>query len=300
MKILALSLFFLSTQFVSAQYTWFPTGAKWTYDVSWYGGNAFVKLQILPGDTLINNQLYKKMMFLTIMNPWGGEIDTLVEYRYLYEEDNKIYVSGQLLYDFTREEGDTLEYMYFSGFSPSLFIVDSVDVIEMNGTSLQFQDIRFTDPFDPNSESLEMRVVEGIGSISTFFFWHYTVLQPPDAAFFYPRCYEDSVIGTIHFNFHSQMDCDALPWTTGTAETSTVETSIYPNPATSAIHIQFGEPAYESIDIVDVHGRKLLQINTEGSTEIETDISQLPAGMFFVHGITADGVLSYLGKFMKK
>jgi hypothetical protein len=299
MKFLALSLFFIATQLVSAQYTWFPTGAKWTYDVSWYGGNAFVKLEILPGDTLINNQIHKKMMLLTIVNQWNEEVDTVVEYRYLFVENNRVYDRGQLLYDFTREEGDTLEYMYFGGFSPSLFIVDSVDIIEMNGMSLQFQDIRFTDPFDPDSEWWEMRVIEGIGSINTFFFWQYTVLQPADAAFYYPRCYEDSVIGTIHFPFHSQMDCDALPWTTATTETGTFESSIYPNPASSQIHIQFGGPVYVSISIVDVHGRKILQVNTEGSTEIEPDVSQLPEGIYFVNGITADGEFSYLGKFMK-
>ena len=299
MKILALTLIFFTTQFVSAQYNWFPTGAKWTYDVSWYGGNAFIKLEILPGDTLINNQPHKRMLFFTILNPWFEEIDTVVEYRYLHEENNKVYVGNKLLYDFTREEGDTLDYMHFGGFSPNLFIVDSVDILEINGTSLQFQDIRLTDSFDPNSESWEMRVIEGIGSISTFFFWEYTVLQPPDAAFYHLRCYEDSVIGTFHY-FHSQMDCDALPWTTGINESDRKETNIFPNPASSEIHIQFGEPVYESIDIVDVHGRKLLQINTEGSTEIETDISQLPEGIYFVNAITTDGTLSYLGKFMKK
>ena len=298
MKILALSLFFFATQFVSAQYTWFPTGATWTYDVSWYGGQAVVKLEILPGDTLISNQVYKKMMMTTIRSQWFEGVDTLVEYRYLYEENNKVYVGNKLLYDFTQEEGDTLEYMHFGGFSPNLFIVDSVDMIEMNGMALQFQDIRFPVSFEPNGEWGELRVIEGIGSISTFFFWEYTVLQPEDAAFYYLRCYEDSIIGTIHFNF--QTDCDALPWTTATTETDIVETSIYPNPATSQIHIQFGEPVYESIDIVDVHGRKLLTINTEGSTEIEPDVSQLPEGIYFVNGITDDGALSYLGKFMKK
>jgi len=74
---------------------------------------------------------------------------------------------------------------------------------------------------------------------------------------------------------------------------------IFPNPADSKINIQLTEPFFTLIEIVDIFGRTLLQINNEESTEIEADISQLPAGMFFIHGITVDGTLSYLGKFMK-
>lgn len=297
MKILALSLFFFISKFVSAQYTWFTTGATWTYDVSWYGGEAVVKLEILPGDTLINGQICNIMKLTSLQHSAYGDLDTLIEFRYLYEETNKVFEGNRLLYDFNREVGDTLEYMYFGGWSPDLFIVDSTGIIDMNGHPLLFQDIRFPSLYEPYGEWWGMRVIEGIGSISTFFFWDQTVIQPVDAAFYYIRCYQDSVIGTIHFNLY--YDCDEIPWTTATSDANPIETKIYPNPSSSTINIQVSEPVYPTISILDVHGRKLINIDTEGSFEIEANISQLSAGIYFVNGITTDGTLSYLGKFLK-
>lgn len=297
MKILALSLFFFISKLVSAQYSWFTTGATWTYDVSWYGGEAVVKLEILPEDTLLNGQIYNIMKLTSIQHSANGDLDTLIEFRYLYEESNKVLEGNLLWYDFNREEGDTLEYMYFGGLSPSPFIVDSVGIIEMNGMPLQFQDIRFPNLYEPNEEWWGMRVIEGIGSISTFFFWDQTIIQPSDFPFYYLRCYEDSIIGTIHFNL--QFDCDEIPWTTATSDANPIETKVYPNPSSSIIYIQVSEPVYATLSILDVHGRKLMNIDTEGSFEIEANISQLSAGIYFVNGITTDGTLSYLGKFLK-
>ena len=67
MKALALLLFQLLATLSYSQANWFPTDARWTYSWAAFGGWGYVSMEVLPGDTLLGNQLYKKV--LIIMHP---------------------------------------------------------------------------------------------------------------------------------------------------------------------------------------------------------------------------------------
>jgi len=78
-----------------------------------------------------------------------------------------------------------------------------------------------------------------------------------------------------------------------------VQLKIYSNPNTGKLRIESGELRVKNIDIYDVTGRKQLStLHSPLSTEIEIDISHLPAGVYFVKVMTEQGGIAK--KIMKR
>ncbi|MFL5787258.1 MAG: T9SS type A sorting domain-containing protein, partial [Flavisolibacter sp.] len=85
----------------------------------------------------------------------------------------------------------------------------------------------------------------------------------------------------------------------GTADTTTYIPStekpvIYPNPASSLVHIARGKDAIESISLYDITGRTVIQSNTtQGSLLVTLSITGLPAGIYVISIQTVKGVYRY-------
>jgi hypothetical protein len=284
-----------------SQINWLTRGAKWTYDFSSYGGYGLTKLEVTNEDTLLGNHIYKKLLSNTIYVNTGminSPLDTFIETSYAYEENNVIYGYEPnlfpwvyIIYDFNRTIGDTLDFMFFGGLSPSPFVVDSVGTLDINGSIFAFQDIKFPDFYDPG-QFFKMRVLQGLGSIDSYFFHTHTILQPFDAPSYHLRCYEDSNVGLINLSYN-QVDCDYIEGVTSIAEATKAKVSVFPNPSKDEIEIDIGNKIFDEIELFDFKGIKLKSYQTN-----PINISDLDNGIYFIRVIDSNKE-SYITKVLK-
>lgn len=283
------------------QVSWFPIGAKWHYLLSSMLGDGLTTLEVLSEDTLIGNNTFKKILSTTIVGSGPGSIDTSTEVLYVFEENQVVvgynkWLGGTLLYDFNASVGDTLG-MYFGGWSPSPFVVDSIGAIDINGHLLTFQDIRFPSLFDSTAYD-KMRVIEGMGSINSHLFHDHTVIQPFDFPFNYFRCYEDPNIGLVNLSYN-QIDCDYIEGVTFLDEITKAKTHIFPNPSGDFITVKMENPILEKIFVVDIWGTVRLTQQAARQELLKIDIRDLENGLFFILGEDKKGQLLFSEKITK-
>lgn len=283
------------------QSNWFLPGTKWSYEYSAFTGYGLSTLEVIPGDTMIGNHLYKKLLSTIIFVNINSEVDTFSEYLFVHEENNQVYSydasGGEFLYNFNLVQGDTLPFMHFGGWSPSLFIVDSVGTIEINGVTLAFQDIKFEDLFNPG-EFDKMRVVERIGSIHSYLFHSRLVIQPFDAPFYYFRCYEDPDIGLINLS-HNHVECDYIEGITSIPNSTKLKILIRPVPSSDFITVTSEIPLIDEIYIIDLMGR-IRSIIYPGQQELlNINIRELEDGLFILIGQRKSGEILFAEKIIK-
>jgi hypothetical protein len=283
------------------QVTWFPTGAKWHYEFSSMLGAGLTTLEVLNEDTLIGNHIYKKIFSTTMVGLTPGSIDTFIEYLYVFEENQSVlgydkFLGGTFLYDFNASVGDTLP-MYFGGLSPYPFVVDSIGVMELNGSLLTFQVIRFPHPYLPG-EFLDMKVVEGIGSINSHLFHGRTVIQPLDFPFFYFRCYEDATIGLVNLS-QNHVDCDYIEGITSAEFVLNEEPKLFPNPTTDFVSLKVKGPLPEKIFVTDIFGAVRIVQSSAHQEIFRLDLRHLENGLFLILGHDENGVILFAEKVVK-
>lgn len=299
-KYIFLILLICSSTHFHAQINWLKPGAKWYYDFFAMLGDGLTTLEVLEEDTLVGGVTFKRLLETTYFIDYslpGNPLDTFREMHYAREQNNAVlsyepnYYSS-VLYDLSKLPGDTLTGMLATGLSTGPFIVDSIDTLEIEGRMLAFQDIRFPSIYD-TAEVAYMRVIEGIGSLNSHFFHSHTILQPFDAPFYYPRCYEDPDIGIIHF-YHPDVACDAYLQIVATESPVTNGVTISPNPTTGIIKIQYGEQDLTSLRVIDLQGKMVFQQNVDGETDYTVDLGILSSGIYLLMGSNANGNTQFL------
>lgn len=293
---------------ISGQNHWLVSGAKWTYDFTSMVGPGLTRLEVMQGDTVIGTHHYKKLLSTTIFvntSMINSPLDTFTETSYAFEENQIVYgyepnwfVYGNVIYDFNRNVGDTLQSMYFGGLSPSHFIVDSTGTIEINGHSFSFQDIAYPDPFDPG-QGRKMRVLEGLGSINSYFFHSHTYLQPFDAPSYSFRCYEDPNVGLINLS-HDQVDCDFIDGITASHTATNFKASVIPNPASDDVMVQTDIQGIHKILVVDILGKIRKVEYADAHETMKINISELENCMFFILGEDKNGKILFREKITKE
>ena len=282
------------------QVNWFPTGATWHYQYSSYPGSGLTTLEVVDEDSLIGGHTYKKILSTTVAGSQGS-FDTFVEILFVFEENRVVYgydelVGGALLYDFNAVTGDTIG-MYFGGLSYSPFVVDSTGELEVNGSFLAFQDIRFPSPFEPGEFGM-IRVVEGIGAFYSHLFHSHTVLQPFDAPSYSLRCYEDENIGLVNLSFN-QVDCDHIDGITSIEENSKASLSVFPNPTNDIVTVQYNELSIDNFIIVDIVGSIRIVQRTSNPAYEQFDLNELEPGLYFILGMDKTGKVLFTEKITK-
>ncbi len=68
---------------------------------------------------------------------------------------------------------------------------------------------------------------------------------------------------------------------------------VYPNPATGVVKISAQDTSLASIAIYDLQGKKAIQQNTEGSTELTLPINSLDAGIYLLQITDSNGNISH-------
>lgn len=282
------------------QVNWFPDGAQWHYQFGSMLGNGVTTLKVLSEDTLIGNNTFKKILSLTIRDLVQGATDTFSEILYVFEENQVVmgydeYIGVTFLYDFNAAIGDTMG-MHFGGLSPYPFIVDSLGTMEINGSQLAFQDIRFPRLYEGQWD--KMRVVEGIGSLNSHLFHSHTILQPFDAFSYYFRCYQDENIGLINLSYN-QEDCDYIEGVTSTLDVTKVVHRVFPNPAENFVSVQFDIHTVDHFLIVDIFGSVQIRKQAAASTTESFLLNDFANGVYFILGIDKLGRIIFTERFTK-
>lgn len=214
------------------------------------------------GDTIISNQVYKKV--------FKSEAEIPVNWEYeggIREEEQKVWYLSRYeseerqLYDFTLEVGDTITFPWWDP-----LIVDSISYIDINGED------RKQIYFEPLVYFME-HWIEGIGS-------NLGILESGTSMVvgWYTRFLCMSEDGELIYMNPNYSSCYLV--STGIEETHNTRILIYPNPAIDKIIMENTDNVeIESISIIDLNGQNILEFEKDRN---ELDISGLSSGIYLL------------------
>jgi len=78
----------------------------------------------------------------------------------------------------------------------------------------------------------------------------------------------------------------------GVEEEKEEELTIYPNPTTGTVSINFGDELVDRLTILNTVGKEVYSSNTKNLHSLKLDLSDLPAGVYFVELSSGEGTLT--------
>lgn len=274
---------------VARSQKWFNPGDSWTYYVTtgWDFPNYGYHSLSVNGDTLINSQLWIKLLYTQITAP---------QRTFLTREDgDRVYAlrswDGQayLAYDFGLNPGDTLHYVP----NGPGYEVLSTDSVWAAGAQRRIQIVRLL------NSSLTWRLIEGIGLVgtedSTLRVCSFLLLREqfcasavdgPDFKF---SCFGNSK-GSVYDPFDLQA-CQSVATHSPAPNPALL---LWPNPVTEGLYLQTGAG---TVRVQDAQGRHVLTHRcTEGVNEIPA--GALPPGLYLAQWLSDDGAARSSGRFV--
>jgi len=247
------------------------------------------------GDTIIDNVTYSKIYRLiddTCLNISNAEYFGAIR-----EENKKIYTittyHGEqeiLLYDFSKEVGDTIFSNSPEGYMAYPVVISSIDTIELNDGSNRRRYWLEGGYYSLLTECW----IEGFGSIHGLFspvFDLMTNYYEPNLSCF--KQYES----TVYLNNYS---CSKCFCSLGTLikDISGLQNKIqiYPNPFSDQLNIE-SKYEYSEIRIYNSNG-KIIQEFNRITYPIRIDLGELPIGLYLIQLIGKD--INYTEKLLKK
>lgn len=226
-----LCAFFLTSFFLNAQTEFAPSGAKWTYGFSNYNlGNFWDGYETITyiGDTLIDDISMKIMERFSYIKTDETTIQSsfLGNY-YIYQVGQKVFEqSGELLYDFEKEPGDSLVIAHNpEGWWDPIELIVLAKEVEMINDSETITFTTITNCGSPYTDTLAFN--SSLASFNYFYagFNHCIVDLTP---VYHLRCYEDDVLGFYQI---SEEACDDIQLVAGTKEVfERIYITLAPNP----------------------------------------------------------------------
>ena len=273
-----------------------PIGSKWYYGYAEnpLGGPEFGYLLVESvRDTVIDEHI-ARVLTKTYYASNGSSHDR--GYEFVYTEENKVYyIKDQrsfLLYDFTAETGDTLNFRETFGGSYSsdttfTMVVDSTNFIWVDGMELKRIHLRDIE----GRWDLYNTHIEKLGNIPYMFpqidLWC-------DAGCYNPlRCYSDHRID-YKFGYY---ECDELR--TGIYEQHlTNRVRISPNPTSNVVNFFFEHPNYTNsiLQLFSLDGNLVSEI-VVWDQNVSVDISGYKPGVYFYNWIITENEVE-AGKFV--
>lgn len=273
-----------------------PVGARWW--ITEYNANeappAYYIFEV-EKDTSIETVIYKKLIRTRIQVAYSP--DTTVKTMFYFHEDSgKIVVWDEIenhpepYFDFTAEIGDTIATTVYFGPADTAqdkylySVVTGVSDTLISGQILK----KISTEYLPYNYSEDLFVVhfsdlfiEEMGGTGYPIPWIMSGLY--DGEFPGPvKCYEDSLLSLIKFIAE---DCDYL-------ETGINENvfngfiQIYPNPAFDKIYFRLNSIENVAVEAYDINGVRInFTPQARAANLFESDISNLPAGIYFVRFI---------------
>ncbi len=282
MKHLYLLLILFGLNGFSQNYIPFPTeNVAWIESYSGMETLCGVTQYYTTGDTIIGNQTYQKLRryykhqmsdFFGNCNGMLQEGDYLkgfyrndsINKRVLWQYPNDTTEYTLIRFDFNI--GDTLDSCLVCGGQ----IVTDIDSVLID--SEYHKRFKIDSCYQVGNGS-ENYIIEGIGSLRGMF----EPIFCPFEQFYDLTCF-------INDGYYHGFDlwggfCDYV--STHEIESKDLNLiSIFPNPTHSKININFGTTKFSSISIIDLSGRTLKEINTNGKSHVKIDLYQLSKGCY--------------------
>jgi hypothetical protein len=276
--------FLLFFPLVKAQTSWFSKQDSWTfYTNGGWSGEGVSKITV-GSDTMIANQIYKKLNQETILKIGGG----LKRTEHLRQSGSKIFgltnywkaVPDEfLMYDFSLSVGDTIMLPIYGDFNKGFgYIITSISSIDISGQLKKVQNVKWIidDVSLPNAQKASF--VEGIGNVvglhvigaADCMSDSYLFLDQPSAIAFdgemYSFCNFTSDWGSFDGIFSTL--CENI---SSSNEVKHSNFQIFPNPSNGEINISMNEPkASVEILIFDSLGRLIEKANLDSSGSLNT------------------------------
>ena len=248
------------------------------------------------GDTSINGQDYRVLVKTQHIynhisgNYFHGETGR----EYTFYQDEKVYLLRNnvqyVLYDFAAQTGDewTVPYTYETDTicdSVGTVRCDFADTATLNGYLLN---ISIVNPVEGSYWSLgeNAEIVQYIGNTSDYFLPNITdecpIADLGEGGSF--RCYHDDILG-----WYTKVPVGECDFITGLEEPKAAEEFVvFPNPCSGALRIRYliRDSGYLISDLFGISGNKILELIRQdvgpGEYEMEIDVSDLPAGIYFI------------------
>ena len=249
---------------------------RWNY-ICCYGPSSSTSIFKIGGDTLINDLVYKKIL-------WTGD-STLNEWRLFnsfMREDSlgRVYVnetylqSGEiLLYDFNMQIGDTLRLDRSCAYK-----LDTIDTINLeNGEIRKRMVFNVAEHWSSNMESIIW--IEGMGALRNGF-WDY-----------YPGyCSTDNNYSLRCYFYQEEITYREFPWaciyTNTQEEQLEIALTLYPNPADETLYLNFEESVtIQNINIISIDGK----IKQAFNASEEIAVGHLAPGIYYLVIQTDEG-----------
>jgi len=300
-KIMIPLLFFLSVLTLYGQnsnYVPFPTNnAKWVtvFENCFTTPTRIYSIsEISENDTIINGINYS-MIYTDDVNG-----STWCAFR---EENKRIYFlfpdSGEmLLYDFNLEIGDTMFYYFEDIFELTQHhkVVTAIDTIRLRNGEIRH---KWTlEPFIPSVENYSAIWdiwVDGIGSISRKGLFNpletYEELNG-DNYYLGLFCHNDTTL--IYYPpcpYLNTFGC-YLETSVKSFEDIFNDISIYPNPAQNQVTIDCQEQKIKDVEIINIIGKVLKQIEIQNNSHFIVGMSDQSAGIYLLKLTTDEGVVT--------
>lgn len=182
-----------------------------------------------------------------------------------------------LLYDFSAQPGDTVFDVYeiYGGLGGESMLIDKVlgngyDSIQINGV---YHHVTYPG---------ESQWIEGVGSFSGLFQW-----SGLNVSQFFIELYCHSEKDTTLYPIYNTQSC---PWqVVGLEEEKRLEFSVYPNPISSFLQIEFSQQLNGHLYIYNYQGQLLLDQKFESSKE-RLDLENLNSGTYLLKIQSKEGV----------
>lgn len=305
-KFLLISISFLLTLHSLTQ-DWAPIGANWHYSEEFSFWNEYdedyIKFESVK-DTLIEGKSCRK-----ITKRHQIVCNDRPNIEYMYSENGKVYFfdpnfnTFQMLYDFDAEQFDSwmilIDDILLRNADTLNIIVDSIDIIDVNGTELKQFYVTYQFIYDYFNEGnidtllYSSRIIENIGDV--FYMFNYTPAwaMTCDGNFSKGlRCYEDTILGLYETGLADS--CDYRHYYTDDIE-ETIKTNklvkLFPNPTTGLINIQTigSDLTINSLIITNLFGASESVNYNHG----QLNLNHLPNGIYFIRIELIDGQIIY-------
>lgn len=281
--------------FLNAQ-EWAPIGAKWHMSEG-YGWAPYLGYHGMESikDTIIGGKSARMCREFD----YHHQTDSLFYFtkHYFFDSADKVYFYNKplgqwnLLYDFSKQVGDTIFYPWNDILIPDTIrfynIVDSVYTLNINGINRKAQDVIQGMDSSINVIWLDWfggTNIQGIGR-------NYSMFPTPhnsDRYEFELRCYEDTIIGLYtnpqFIQWHQGVSCDSVIFL-NISEERINNVRIYPNPSRSNLRIT-GMQNDSQIKILNLNGEVVFSKKADTNTSI--DIQSLVEGIYIIEIINSD------------
>jgi hypothetical protein len=281
---------------VSSQTEWAPIGAEWYYtyrEGAATPATGYYHLKSIK-DTLIDSKLCK-VIEKTLVDSRGNKSVEGFEYLYTDISENKVYrykyEDFYLLYDFTKEVGDTIiikEPYSVALYDSIVVVIDSISS-EVISDSLQLKTYYLDKILELSKPELQFsgKIIEKIGNYSYFFPKDQLVCDGgcPDPL----RCYSDDLLNFVSYYpyppyYPYSWPCDTFY--TSSVLVSLLDVDIYPNPFKDFFVIEFGESMTDPFvfEIYNQSGCLVAQQRQLFTKKYTENTSTYAPGIYFVKG----------------